>query len=69
MEGKRLGDIRNKLAMLPGLEEQLEKLQKRIYEAEDEVGRLKYEHDTKSLQVEELEQDSFYTVLLGNFLM
>lgn len=64
MEGKRLGDIRNKLAMLPGLEEQLEKLQKRIYEAEDEVGRLKYEHDTKSLQVEELEQDSFYTVLL-----
>lgn len=67
MEGKRLGDIRDSLAMLPGLEEQMEKLQKRIYEAEDGVNRQKYQYETKSMEVDKLEQDSFYTVLLRLF--
>lgn len=64
MKTERLDDIRNNLAMLPGLEDQMEKLRRQIYEAEDEANRLKYLYEAKAAEVEKLEQGSLYTAML-----
>lgn len=64
MEDKSLIEIRNRLAMLPVLEERLDKLRLRINEAEEEVQSLLRKYEAESLDVEQLQKDSLSTTIL-----
>lgn len=64
MENERLLEIRNALAGLPVLQERMEKLRRRIYEAEDDVRLLLHKFEAESLDVDQLKKDSLSVTIL-----
>lgn len=67
MEKEKLFEIGNRVAMLPALEERMEKLRLRIYEAEDDVRSLLRKCEAETLDVEQMKKDSLSTTLLKFF--
>lgn len=63
MESGKLIEIKNRLAMLPGLIDRREKLQSKIYDAEIDVKDLLSRLEAETLDVEQLKKDSFSAFL------
>lgn len=63
MENEMLIEIKNRLAMLPGLLDRREKLQNKIYDAEIDVKDLLSRFEAETLDVEQLKKDSFSAFL------
>lgn len=63
MENEKLIELKNRLAMLPGLLDRREKLKRRIYDAEADVKNLLHKFEAETLDVEQLEKDSFSAFL------
>lgn len=64
MENERLIEIRSNLEMLPVLQERMEKLCQRIYEAEDDKRSLMHKFESESMDVEQLKKESLSAALL-----
>lgn len=64
MDRGKLQEIMDDLSILPGLQERMEKLRRRIYEAEDEVQQLQSKYESESLDVKQLERESFSKIIL-----
>lgn len=64
MESKDLLEIRNKLTMLPMLQERSEKLRARISEAENEVKSLLAKFEAESLDVEQMKREALSVYIL-----
>lgn len=64
MENSSLNEIRNKLAVLPVLEQRMKKLRDKINEAEYEVKALLHKFESESLDVEQIQKDSLSNTIL-----
>lgn len=64
MDNKSLLEIRNRLTMLPVLEERMDKLCTRISEAENEIKSLMAKFEAESLDVEQMKAESLSVYIL-----
>ncbi|HHV98368.1 MAG TPA: hypothetical protein GXX36_02140 [Clostridiaceae bacterium] len=64
MDNEKLLEIRNALATLPILQERMEKLCKRIKEAESEVSSLLHKYESESRDVERMKKESLSATIL-----
>lgn len=64
MNNKELLELKNKLAVLPVLNERLRKLEEEIREADREVKQLLQKYEKESLDVEQIQNNSLSTMLL-----
>jgi len=64
MDNQRLKEIRDNLYQLPGLEERLNRLNRRIREAENELNSLLCRYEKESMDVEQLQKESLSAALL-----
>lgn len=64
MQNEKLIEMKNRLAMLPGLQDRLDRLRGRMYEAEAEVKDLLEKLEEETQDVEQLKKESFSVTLL-----
>lgn len=64
MDNNSFSELKNKLAALPVLQERMESLSRRLYEAEDDVRSLLHKYQSEALDVDELQKDKFSHTLL-----
>jgi hypothetical protein len=64
MENQKLLDMRNSLTMLPVLQHRLQKLEKRIVEAEKEMDAVLQQYNAEAVDVEQMKRDSLSNTLL-----
>jgi chromosome segregation ATPase len=64
MDRNQLLELKDRLAMLPGLQDKLDKLRRRIHEAEDEMKELLKSFEAETRDVEQLKKESFSSTLL-----
>lgn len=64
MDNEKLREIRDRIAMLPDLEERLDKLRALLNEAEENVRAMEEKYKNESLDVERLKKNSLSSLLL-----
>ncbi len=64
MDNNSFSELKNKLAALPVLQERMESLSRRLYEAEDDIRSLLHKYQSEALDVDELQKDKFSHTLL-----
>lgn len=64
MDNNSFSELKNKLAALPVLQERMESLSRRLYDAEDDVRSLLHKYQSEALDVDELQKDKFSHTLL-----
>ncbi len=64
MDNNSFLELKSRLAALPVLQERMESLSKRLYEAEDDVRSLLHKYQSEALDVDELQKDKFSHTLL-----
>lgn len=56
MDNNSFSELKNKLAALPVLQERMESLSRRLYDAEDDVRSLLHKYQSEALDVDELQK-------------
>lgn len=64
MDNNSFSELKSRLAALPVLQERMESLSRRLYEAEDDVRSLLRKYQSEALDVDELLKDKFSHTLL-----
>ncbi len=64
MDSNTLFELRNKLAVLPVLEQKMKSLNSRLYQAEDDVKNLLRKYQDEALDVDQIQKDSLSNTLL-----